>query len=338
MNGKRIITTIGGGTGQYTLLSGLKHLPDIDLAAIVAMTDDGGSTGKLRDELGVLPPGDLRQCLVALSDVESDLREMFEYRYTSNGELNGHSLGNLIISAFESKHGLEEGLKKVERFLQIKGNVIPITFDNVRLHARTIDGRIIIGEHEIDKKEHRLEKIYFRPEPTLNKKALERIIHSDLVVLCPGDVYTSILPNLLVSGVAQGLALAKQAPKKRVVYVCNIMTQRNHTDGFGVRNFVETLHSHVGNEFIDVVLYNTRRPDPTFLEAYGKEGEHFVEPTHEGFVGKTLYIGRDILSEKIVLPTQEDPVPRSFVRHDSQKTARAIEALFPSDVSLSFGK
>lgn len=324
VNGKYKITTLGGGTGSSTLLRGLKKIPDLDLAAIVAMSDDGGSTGRLRDELGVLPPGDVRQCLVALSEAEDRWRKLFNYRI-SEGNLQGHTTGNIVLSALEKMTGsFEEAIDAAKEILQVRGDVIPVTLNNVRLCAETDDGTIIQGEHIIDLRETPLKRVYLQPEATANIRAIERILCSDVVIICPGDLYTSILPNLIVPGIVQNI----QGAKAKKIYVCNLMSQTNHTDNFNPKNFVDLLHRAIATPLIDVVLYNTQRPTSSFLELYAQEGEHSVQAfSHsnpEIEIERVLYIGKDLLSETVVEPVIGDPLPRSFIRHHPQKTAKAL--------------
>ena len=318
------VTVIGGGTGSFTLLTGLKNYPDIDLAAVVAMTDSGGSTGLLRDELGALPPGDIRQCLVALSRSEDIWRRLFTYRFTRGG-LKGHNFGNLFISALEQITGsFEESIDLAGQILQVQGQVIPVTLDDVRLVAITSNGKRVFGEHQIDLKKDVIKDIYFRPIPTSNPKALERILRSDLIVINPGDVYTSTLPVLLVPGVRDVLSDSSA----RKVYVFNVMTQPKHTSGFRVIDFVELLESKLGKNIFDTVLYNTKKPSAAFVRAYAKEGEHPVSYRQRDFKRKDIsFIGADLLGQKIPQKVVGDTLSRALVRHDSYKTAHELYKL-----------
>ncbi len=315
---------MGGGTGSFTVLTGLKNYPDLDLAAIVAMTDEGGSTGLLRDELGALPPGDIRQCLVALAHAEDIWRNLFTYRFT-NGNLQGHNFGNLFISALEQITGsFEQAIALAGQILQTQGQVIPVTLDNVRLVATTSRGKRVLGEHQIDLKTTAIKDISFTPEPTANPKALESLLQSNLIVIGPGDIYTSLLPTLLVPGIKETL----QDSRARKVYVCNVMTQPKHTDGFKVIDFVELLEAKLGKEVFDTVLYNTRKPSAAFVHAYASEGEHPVRFRRRDFRRKDIhFIGADLLSQKIPQKVAGDKLSRALVRHDSYKTAHALYQL-----------
>jgi uncharacterized cofD-like protein len=320
------VTLIGGGTGPYGILRGLKAHPDLDLAVIVTMFDDGGSTGTLRDELGALPPGDVRQCLVALSDESEDWRDIFDFRWAEGEGLKGHSLGNLIITALEKKHkSFEKALEVAKRILKVRGDVIPVTLDNICLVAETPIGKRIIGEHNIDLKKQPIKSLSFRPEPSVNPKAIERILKSDLIVICPGDLYTSILPNLMVRSMANAICVSNALK----VYVCNIMTQKMHTAGFRVINFVELLEKYLGQKDIfDYVFYNTKTPSRKFLASYLQEGESPVKFLRKDFSRrKTKFVGQDFLSQKIPQKVEGDNLKRALIRHDPYEVALALKKL-----------
>lgn len=320
------VTVIGGGTGSFTILNGLKYYPDLDIAAIVAMTDSGGSTGVLRDELGALPPGDLRQCLIALSmsDEVRDLREIFNCRVKSEGSLDGHSLGNLIISILEQKYkSLDQAIEVVKRLLEVHGDVIPVTFDNVKLCVKSSEGAIIENEAEIDKREIKIDQnsLFLKPTAYANEKAIERILDCDLIVVCPGSLFTSILAIFLVKNISPKF-IQSRAKK---VYVCNIMNQTNHTDKFRVINFINLIEQYIGQKNVfDYVLYNDKMPTK-FLDSYQKEGEYPVEFSKNDFKESQIeFVGQDLLYQK----ESDDPNdPRGLIRHDSHAVATAIYSL-----------
>ncbi|MFC1599032.1 uridine diphosphate-N-acetylglucosamine-binding protein YvcK [Patescibacteria group bacterium] len=318
------VTLIGGGTGSYTILTGLKNYPDLDIAAIVAMTDDGGSTGVLRDELGALPPGDTRQCLVALSESAKIWRQLFNFRF-AEGRLRGQNFGNLFITALQQITGdFEKSLALAADLLQANGQVIPVTLDDVRLIAMTDDGQKIIGESNIDLKDTQVSKILFQPEPSPNPKAIARILNSDLLVICPGDIYTSILPNILV----RSMGSAFRDSRALKVYICNIMTQPFHTQGFKVIDFINILEQYLGKDIFDFVVYNTQKPDEAFLQSYLSEGEFFVEYDEKELTGrKTVFLGREILSQKIPQKVEGDLLKRALIRHDPIETAAILYSL-----------
>ncbi len=315
------VTVMGGGTGSFTMLTGLKNYPDLDLTAIVAMTDDGGSTGVLRDEMGALPPGDSRQCLVALSESENIWRELFNHRF-SKGSLEGQSFGNLFISALEQiTNSFEKALELAGEILKARGRIIPVTLDDVKLTAKTTGGEYIFGEHKIDLKTKPIKSLHFKPEPSPNPEAIRKILQSDLIVIGPGDVYTSILPNLMVKGIADAL----RHSKAKKVYVCNIMTQKNHTHNFKVIDFVNIFEKYLGKDVFDYVTYNTREPHEDFSKSYAQEEEYPVKYDINNFSGKKIqFVGRDLLSEKIPKVKKGDKLKRALVRHDPFKVSSLI--------------
>lgn len=320
------VVVIGGGTGTFTVLSGLKHLP-LDLTAIVTMADDGGSTGRLRDEFGVLPPGDLRQCLVALSDADLVMRKLFNHRY-AKGELAGHNFGNIFISTLEQVTGsLDKALDLAGEILNIRGRVVPVTLTKVALIAELKNGKIIKGEDALGDYQllsrFGIKKIFLKPKATANPKALRAIREADLVVVGPGDLYTSLIPNFLVSGV--GSALIKSKAKK--VYIANLMNKHGHTDDFSVSDYVRTLERVIGKKNIfDVVIYNTKRPPALLVRKYADEGEPVV-CTEECLRSSFELVGTNLLSEKLAKTAKKDLLRRTLIRHDSDKLAKIIAQL-----------
>ena len=322
------VTIIGGGTGSFTMLTGLRNYPDLNLAAIVAMTDDGGSSGLLRDEQGALPPGDTRQCLVALSESEEIWRQLFNLRF-GEGSLKGHNFGNIFIAGLQQVTGnFETALELAGKILQARGEVIPVTLDDVRLAAKTPNGEIIIGEHQIDLKEKPIESLYFKPVPEPNPRAIRRILNSDLIIICPGDIYTSILPNLMINGIADAI----KDSKAMKIYVCNIMTQKMHTANFRVIHFVEKIEEYLGEHIFDHVIFNSQKPHPDFLGSYAQEGEYPVMYFPEDFQNKkTQFIGHDLLSQKIPKIDKADELNRALIRHDPYKTASILYRLLKNN-------
>jgi uncharacterized cofD-like protein len=271
------IVVIGGGTGTFTVLTALKKHP-VHLSAIVSMADDGGSTGILRDQYGVLPPGDVRRALVALSESSETMRDLFNYRFECGG-LQGHSFGNLFLTALEKVTGnFSSALQEASNILNINGEVAPVTLDNVRLSARLADGKIIRGETNIDipRTPHRspIVEVWLEPEPRMNP-SLKRILkNADIIVIGPGDLYTSIVPNLLVPGVKE--EVAKSKAKK--VFICNLMTKQGETDGFAGNDFLRVVEQYLGKNVLDVAIFNDKRPPERLLRKYRREGAEFVEP------------------------------------------------------------
>lgn len=319
------IVVIGGGTGTFTVLSGLKKYPH-NLTAIVSMADDGGSTGRLRDELGVLPPGDIRQCLVALSEADLVLRDLFNYRF-ENGGLEGHSFGNLFISAFEKITGdLDKALEEVSNVLKIRGNVLPVTLDKVQLKAKLENGKELNGENEINNfgllSRFGIKKLFLSPKAKANSKAVKEILCADIIVVGPGNIYCSIVPNFLVKGIPEALRKSKAIK----IYNCNLMTKYGHTDGFSVSNFVNTVEQYLGGKIFDYVVFNTRKPSAAFLKKYSSEGE-WVEPSKKVLKEKR-FIGASLMSSTLYQQNPADTLlKRTLIRHDPDKLAKAIISL-----------
>jgi uncharacterized cofD-like protein len=246
--------TIGGGTGLSTMLRGLKHYT-ANITAIVTVADDGGSSGRLRRELGVLPPGDFRNCIVALADAEPLMSKLFQYRFGQGSGLDGHSFGNLFIVAMSGITGnFEEAIREASRVLAVHGQILPSTLENVTLSAELSDEAHVHGESNISETILPIKRVYLQPErPAAYPDAVKAILEADIVVVGPGSLYTSILPNLLVDGIAKALT-GTDALK---MYVCNVATQPGETDGFGMADHVATLLSHLRGNPFDVVLANS---------------------------------------------------------------------------------
>lgn len=315
------VVVIGGGTGTFAVLSGLKKYP-LDLTALVAMADDGGSTGILRDELGVLPPGDVRQAIVALSSEDKLMRELMNYRF-SEGSFKGHSFGNLLLSALEKITGrFDRAVEKVSEILRIRGQVLPATLDKVRLIAELADGKKIVGEGAIfESPLAGLSQIYLEPVAKANPKAIQAIKEADVITIGPGDLYSSLVPTLLVKGIPE--AIRKSKAKK--IYICNLMTKEGHTNGYTVYGFLAKIKEFLGGDF-DYVLYNNKRPSAWLLKRYAREKEHLVptvlkqtkKPYKEEFVGGAL------LNKRIMVSKQPDLLKRNLIRHNPEVLARLI--------------
>lgn len=324
------VVTIGGGTGSFMLLSGLKQYA-IDLTAIVSMADDGGSTGVLRDELGVLPPGDVRQCLVALSDTPDKLRELMNYRFAEGG-LDGHNFGNLFLSALEKITGdFGSAVREASKILNIRGAVVPVTLSDIRLMMELDNGDLLSGEHEINtsKKFEKIgvRRVFLRPKPRVNPLAVEKILEADLVVLGPGNHYCAIIPNLLVPGMAEAL----RQTKAKIVYNCNLISKRGQTDLFSLEDYVREINSYIGDERIDFVTFNTRQPSAQLLKKYRTYGR-LVTFEHQA---KHSYrvIRTDLLSTERVVNRPGDKIAatRAFIRHDPNKLAKVLVMLLELD-------
>lgn len=323
------VVVIGGGTGSYVVLNGLKNHP-INLSAIVAMTDSGGSTGRLRDQLGVLPPGDLRQALVALSDTDEIWRKLFAYRFDS-GDLDGHNFGNLFISALEKLTGSHEAaIDYASQLLDTMGEVIPVTLSKCELVAEFEDGSVVEGEKIIDEsytKRPRISVMYLSPAAEVNPKAKKAIEEADFIVFTPGDLYTSIIPNLLVNRIS--LTVKKSKAKK--IYFVNLMTKLGQTDGFKASDFVKELERYIGGtSLFDFLVVNNKKIDPDVVAWYKrKENVDPVEDDlNESELKSTKIIRTDLLSRSRYHKSVADRVKRSLIRHDPDKLAKVLIDIF----------
>lgn len=312
------IVVIGGGTGNFTLLRGLKKY-DVDLSAIVTMADDGGSTGILRDQLGVLPPGDVRQCLVALSNSSELMLNLINYRFVGNGGLLGHNFGNLLLSALEKVTGsFESAIEEVGKILAIKGNVIPVTTEKVRLKMMLNNDHLLNGEkfvylsREIDQG---YKSIYLEPAVTLNPKAAAEIQSADFLVIGPGGFYTSLIPNLLVDGMKECIAQSKA----KKVFVVNLMNRIGQTTGYNTKDYLDKIGTFLGGDIFDYVIVNSQTPNAEHLKAYEEEGQLVINNCKEDPRVRSF----DLLGE-LNARQEGDLLQRNLIRHDPDKLAKVL--------------
>ncbi|MCI0479090.1 YvcK family protein [Candidatus Uhrbacteria bacterium] len=321
------ITVLGGGTGTFTVLTGLKTHP-VELAAVVSSADDGGSTGVLRDELGVLPPGDIRQCLVALSSADEIMRRVFNYRFT-RGPFNGHPLGNIFISALEDLCGNPiEAVRQAHQILRVRGRVIPVSSTASNLYAQLADKTVVQGEHAIDDStcnRAAIESCFLDPPVEANPDALDAIRDADVLVMGPGDLYTSTIPVLLVDGVSHAVA---ECRGKRVL-VTNLMTKRGQTDGYSARRFVEAVERVLAPGRIDAVILNAERPPQDIIDRYAAVNEH---PVEDDLGDDPRAIRVPLISKRLAKQTAGDALRRSVLRHDSDRLATTIVGLLGETV------
>jgi len=306
------IVVIGGGTGLSTMLRGIKNLTP-NVTAIVTVADDGGSSGRLRRELGVLPPGDFRNCIVALADAEPLMSRLFQYRFGPGSGLEGHSFGNLFIVAMSGITGnFEEAIRESSRVLAVRGQILPSTLENVTLCAELVDSNLVQGESKISESTAAIRRVYLEPRnPPAYPEAVKAILEADMIVVGPGSLYTSVLPNLLVDGIARAV-MASDALK---VYACNVATQPGETDGFGVQEHIQALLSHLpGNPFAVVIANNN------FSQNIPSEWRvSAVMP--DGVVQMP-----DLAGSRLVLADVVDP--HTPLRHDPEQLAGALLRLF----------
>lgn len=332
MNKKKIVV-IGGGTGTFTILLGLKKYPNLDLSVIVSMMDDGGSNRVIRDEFGLLPTSDLRQCMVALASSDSDqtLRKLFTYRYDQGVGISGMTFGNLFMAALTDIYqgDQKKAIEETSEILGVKGRIIPITFEKTNLVATYENGRQVLGEHAIDDPDpsignYRITKLEVIPKAKVNKDALSAIKNADLIVLGPGDFYTSILPNLIVDGVSEDI----KKSKAKIVFVANLMTKFGQTTGFKASDFISEVEKYLSGRTLDFCILNKDSHfSKKMLSKYKKENAEPVKDDLKNLKNKTKIIRKSVISNKIYQKSKGDILERSLIRHDSDKLAKAVVEL-----------
>ncbi len=322
------IVTIGGGTGGFTILSGLKTLPDITISAIVSMADDGVSTGMLRDELGVLPPGDVRKCLVALSEHSTIMRELMNYRF-EEGKLSGHTVGNIFLAALEKITGsFVEGVEIASEILKVKGTVIPVTKNQAKLNVLSEDGLLFEGESKVDRanlQTSTIQKIFYKEDVQLNPHAEKAIMQADFIIFGPGDLYTSVIPNIIVSGFRE--ALIKSEAK--IIFPINLTNKKGHTMRWKISDYVKTLEFYLGKS-LDFILINNELPSPDQILRYKlEEGDGVI--IEDDFKDPRI-VHAPLLSKLIIENDKADieEDDRSFIRHDSRKLTDSIHSIILS--------
>ncbi len=322
--GPRIVA-VGGGTGLSMLLSGVKNITN-NLTAVVSVGDDGGSSGRLREEMGILPPGDIRHCITALADDEDLVNKLFKYRFDNGAGLEGHSFGNLFITALYDITGdMVSAVRASSRVLSIRGRVLPATLDDMKLVAEMEDGRIIHGESTIPEAHGKIKRLFTEPA---NCKALPDVIqairNAELIVLGPGSLYTSVIPNLLVKEIAQ--EIVKSKAKK--IYVCNIMTQPGETDNYKVSDHLKALIQHAGSsKIVDAVLVNDYLPEK-LADKYQKSNSYPVKLD----IAEVKKMGIRVYAQKLIEDSKE-----GLVRHSSNRVARALYYWFRKSQKKSSG-
>ncbi len=317
---KSNIAVIGGGSGNFVVLNGLKMYKPLHLTAIVSMMDDGGSTGVLRNEFGILPPGDVRQCMVALSEESALMQKLFQYRF--QGSLLNHSFGNLFhLALSQITNSEEQAIVEMSKILKIAGEVVPVTLENVKLNAEIEDGTIVSGETNIDLPKHnpdlRISRLFIEPRAKANPKALRALEEADFIIISPGDLFTSTLPNFLVEDVAETIVRAKGTR----VYVCNLMTKSGETNDFTATDHLRTIHHYLHARCIDVVVVNNAAPSPAQVDEYTAENAFPVK--HDV---------QSLLDEGVKRVIESELTSRhSLVRHDPYKIAWELFKLVQED-------
>lgn len=262
MNKKVVV--LGGGTGMSVLLQGLKKFP-LDITAIVSVSDDGSSTGKLREEFNTPAVGDIRRVLISLSETEPLVEKLFNYRFKTCSDLDGHTVGNLILTAAKEITGnLSDGIEALSKVFNLKGKVVPLTEDNVVLMAKMEDGTIVEGEHHITESPKKIKEVFYKEEPIVTPESIEAIKNSDAIIISMGSVYTSIIPNLITKEIINAI----DNSSAKIMYVCNMVTQPGETEGFKVSDHINLLNSYLGKRKIEYVLANDKKIDENILKRY----------------------------------------------------------------------
>ncbi len=323
------ITVIGGGTGTSTVLTGLKQYKALELSIIVGMMDDGGSNAVVRDEFGLLPLSDLRKSIIALSE-ENDgniLRDLFTYRFSQGGGLKGHTLGNLLMIAMTEITGSEIAAIEMFKYLfNVQGEIYPVTLDKVQLVAEYSNGKKAIGEHLIDepKSDLFISNFYLNEKAHAYKGAVNAIMHSDYIIIGPGDLYTTTLANIVVEGIPKAL----QETKAKIVFIPNLMTKIGQTRGLTHKGMLELVERYTGRMFDYVLLNKGEIPDEAY-KRYIKDGESlFKDDLGNG--GKRIVIRGDLVANSLIKKEKGDMLVRSLVRHDSDKLGKYLYSIFRS--------
>ena len=311
MSTKIKVVTIGGGTGLSVLLRGLKKYP-LEITAVVTVADDGGSSGKIRSDMNIPSPGDIRNVIAALSDVEPYLEKMFQYRFDS-GEVKGHPVGNLMIAAMTDIHGdFSTAVKVMSRILNVRGTVLPTTNDIATLNAVLSDGEIIRGESSITKAGGVIDHVYITPSRVKpNEDVLKAIEEADYIIMGPGSLYTSIIPNLVISNVSEKI----RESKAKKIYVCNVMTQHGETDNYSVCDHIVAINKHVQENIFDLVIANSREFDDSILSKYHKEKQEPVKIDQEKI---------EELGIKLIKNNDVGIVDNNTIRHNADKVSELI--------------
>ena len=303
---RKKVVVLGGGTGLSYLLNGLKEYP-VDITAIVSVCDNGSSTGILREEFNIPAVGDIRKVLVSLSETEPLVEKLFNYRFKTTSDLNGHAVGNLLLTAVEEMTGsLSEGIEALSKILNLKGKVVPLTEDNVTLMGEMKDGTIIEGEEQLTKDKRPIKRVFYKEKATPTSDAIDAIINADLIVLSMGSLFTSIIPNLICDGIIDALSKSKA----KILYTCNIVTQPGETDGFSVTDHVKMLNKYLKKRKVDVVIANNGYIDSNMAEKYKTlEQKDPVEYDSNNFKKYDI----QVISDDLVT------ISNNMIRHNSLK-------------------
>ena len=313
MENKKVVI-LGGGTGLSTLLRGLKNFP-LNITAVVSVSDDGKSTGRLRKEFNIPAVGDVRRVLVSLAEIEPLVEKVLNYRFETNSELNGHTVGNLLLTAITNITGnMSDGIEAVGKVLNLKGKVLPLTEDNVTLMGKMEDGTIIEGEHNITEAEKKIIEVFYKEKPIICESVIKELKEADLIIFSMGSLYTSIIPNLISKEVIKAI----DESKAKLMYTCNMMTQPGETEGYTISDHIQVLNKHLGNKKINAVVVNNGKIDKDIIEKYSsleqKDQINLTEKQKE----EIKKMGVKIIKNNYVIVEDE------LIRHNSIKLATDI--------------
>lgn len=318
MNKKVVV--FGGGTGMSYLLRGLKQYP-LDITAVVSVCDDGGSTGKLRDEFDILAPGDIRKVIEALSDNENELSNLLNYRFESNGDLNNHSLGNLIILAEMKLQGsAQKAIDSLSKILKLKGKVLPFTEDKVTLIGKMEDNSIIEGEHNITKHPQNIKEVYYKEEPSISEELINEITNADIILLSMGSLFTSVIPNLLSKDIKKAI----DESNAKIIYCCNLFTQPGETDNFKVSDHIKTLNHYLGKRKVQYVIANNGEINQELAKKYATEEQK--DPIILDKL-ETEKLNIEIITDDLVYIKESSTVHKNVFRHNYVKLGFIINTI-----------
>lgn len=300
------LAVLGGGTGMSQLLKGLKKLP-FDIATIVSVCDDGKSTGRLREEFNQPAVGDIRKVLISLSEDEEDVEKLFDYRFDTSSDLDGHPLGNLLLTgANEITGNMSDGIELLNSLLKLKGKVLPLTEDNVTLMGLMEDGSVVEGEHHITQDKRAIKEVYYKEKPEVNPDVLKFLEKADAIVLSMGSLFTSILPNLICPEVGEAI----EKSKAKIIYVCNVMTQPGETDGFSVSDHINLLNKYLGKRCVDAVVVNTEHISSDIVSKYSSTEQKDL-----------VLVDYENLKDVDLISNAYAAIENGYIRHSAIKVA-----------------
>ncbi len=302
------VAVLGGGTGMSVLLNGLKKLP-FDIKAVVSVCDDGKSTGRLREEFNMLAVGDIRKVLISLSSDDEAVEKVLNYRFSTNSDLNGHPIGNLLLTGANDITGnMSDGIELLNSLLKLQGKVLPLTEDNVTLMGQMEDGSIVEGEHNITEDKRTINSVFYKEKPEVNPNVLKAIREADAIILSMGSLFTSIIPNLICEEVRREIGKSKA----KIIYVCNIMTQPGETEDFSVSHHIKLLNKYLGRRKVDAVVVNNGKINDEIIQKYASSEQKDLVELDYANIRK---LGTDIIEDNYVL------IENNIIRHNALKVS-----------------